>query len=62
MWDFFEHTFVQANGGMAIIPSGWSFDESFKDRIAVQALARVCKEMIVTVNIENNLITSILIS
>lgn len=62
MWDFFEHTFVQANGGMAIIPSGWSFDESFKDRVAVQTFASVCNEMMITVNSENNFITSILIS
>jgi len=62
MWDFFEHTFVQASGGMAIIPSGWSFDESFKDRIAVQTFASVCNEMMITVNSENNFITSILIS
>ncbi|MGJ7919281.1 hypothetical protein [Neobacillus sp. LXY-4] len=62
MWDFFEHTFVQAYGGMAIIPSGWSFDESFKERVAVQSFASVCNEMIVTVNSENNMITSVLIS
>lgn len=62
MWDFFEHTFVQAYGGMAIIPSGWSFDESFKDRVAVQSFASVCNEMTVTVNSENNFITSIFIS
>ena len=41
MWDFFEHTFKQAYGGMAILPSGWSFDESFKDRKAVQSFASV---------------------
>lgn len=62
MWDFFEHTFVQTYGGMAIIPSGWSFDESFKHRVAVQSFASVCNEMTVTVNSENNSITSILIS
>ena len=62
MWDFFEHTFVQTYGGMAIIPSGWSFDESFKDRVAVQSFASVCNEMMITVNSENNFITSILIS
>lgn len=62
MWDFFEHTFKQAYGGMPILPSGWSFDESFKDRKAVQSFASVCNEMTVTVNSENNFITSILIS
>ena len=62
MWDFFEHTFVQTYGWMAIIPSGWSFDESFKDRVAVQSFASVCNEMTVTVNSEKNIITSILIS
>lgn len=62
MWDFFEHTFVQAYGGMSILPNGWSFNESFKDRIAVQSFASVCNEMTVTVNSENNIITSILIS
>lgn len=62
MWDFFEHTFVQTYGGMAIIPSGWSFDEFFKDRVAVQSFASVCNEMTVTVNSEKNIITSILIS
>lgn len=62
MWDFFKHTFVEAYGGMAIIPSEWSFDESFKDRIAVQSFASVCNEMTVTVNSEKNIITSILTS
>ena len=62
MWDFFEHTFVQGNGGMAIIPSGWSFDESFIDRVAVQNFASVCNEMMITVNSENNFIISTLIS
>ena len=62
MWDFFKHTFVQSYGGMAIIPSGWSFDESFKDRVAVQSFASVCNEMTITINSENNFITSILIS
>ena len=52
---------MQTYGGMAIIPSGWSFDESF-DRVAVQSFASVCNEMMITVNSENNFITSILIS
>ncbi|WP_428912134.1 hypothetical protein [Niallia sp. Krafla_26] len=62
MWDFFEHTFVQAYGGMAILPSGWLFDESFKERVAIQSFASVCNEMTVTVNSDNNMITSVLIS
>jgi hypothetical protein len=62
LWDFFYRTFVRAQENMVILPNGWAFNESFKDRIAVQSFASVCHSMTVIVNQENNLITSILIN
>src|SRR5699024_11187376 len=47
MWNFFEHSFVRAHGNLVILPSEWAFDESFKDRIAVQSFAGVCNSMTV---------------
>jgi len=61
LWDFLKDTFLQANDGMAIVPSDWSFDESFKEKVAVQSFAGVCEEMIVTINCETNKIASIYI-
>jgi hypothetical protein len=62
MWNFFERSFVQAYRNLVILPNGWAFDESFKDRITVQSFAGVCNSMTVIVNQENNMITSILIN
>ncbi len=62
MWNFFERTFVRAYENMVILPNRWAFNESFKDRIAVQSFASVCNSMTVIVNQDNNLITSILIN
>ncbi len=61
LWDFFKDSFVLNTGYFVLIPSEWVFDESFKDRIAVRAFASVCNSMTITVNTENNTISSILI-
>lgn len=62
MWDFFEQSFVRANGDFVILPNGWDFDESFKNRITVQSFASVCKSMMVTVNQNSNKITSVFVN
>ncbi|MDH5160314.1 hypothetical protein [Heyndrickxia oleronia] len=58
LWDFFKRSFIKENGFMSILPSGWTFDESFKDRIAVRAFASVCNSMEIVVNEDNNTISS----
>jgi len=62
LWNFFNQTFVRTNGHAVFLPNGWEFNDSFKDRIAVQAFASVCNSMTVIVNCEKNLIASILIN
>ncbi|MCP3773539.1 hypothetical protein NLX71_09470 [Paenibacillus sp. MZ04-78.2] len=62
IWNFFKHSFVQINGQLVLMPNNWNFDESFKDRITVQAFSSVCSSMTILVNTDNNLITSIFIN
>lgn len=63
MWNFFERAFIQngMEGQLVLIPSGWEFNESFKDRISIRAFAGVCNSMTVTVNCENEMISSVFI-
>lgn len=62
IWDFFKHSIVRAYGGFVILPMGWSFDDTFKERIAIQCFANVCNSMTVVVNENNNMISSVILS
>lgn len=62
LWSFFKETFIINNGYFVLMPSGWAFDESFKDRIAVRTFAGMCNSMTITVNTESNTISSVFIN
>ncbi|WOV83068.1 hypothetical protein PGH26_08970 [Sporosarcina jeotgali] len=60
LWTFFKASFISASGYFVVMPSEWEFDESFRERTAVQAFASVCNSMTITVNTETNTISSVL--
>ncbi len=60
LWNFLKASFIHASGYFLVMPSEWEFDESFKERTAVQAFASVCNSMTITVNTETNTISSVL--
>lgn len=62
MWSFFERSFIRKNGEMVLLPNGWQFHDSFKDRVAIQAFASVCSAMRINVNTDDQAITSIFVN
>jgi|GEM_PF-6236478 len=50
LWDFFKHTFIHHQEILILMPVNWTFDETFKDSVAIKAFAGVCTSMSVQVN------------